>query len=127
MNTKGLGQLAYEKGMYVLTASQNIELAYESDILKNSYMTYALVEEGLKSRVQETDTNGDGQVWLREWFDYTVQRVPSLREGKIEKSANQQNKSPDMVEVIERSKVQTPKVFYRREPDAQPWIVAQTR
>src|SRR2546421_4041970 len=27
MNTRGLAQLAYEKGMYVLTASQSIELA----------------------------------------------------------------------------------------------------
>jgi hypothetical protein len=62
MNTKGLAQLAYEKGMYVLTASQSIELAYESKALKHSYMTFALIEEALKSRVKETDTNGDGQV-----------------------------------------------------------------
>jgi len=125
MNTKGLAQLAYEKGMYILTASQSVELAFESEALKHSYMTYALVEEGLKSNVKEADANGDGQVWLREWFDYVVQRVPRMREQKIEQTARQQNKSLDVVEVAEQGKIQTPRVFYRREPDAQPWVVAQ--
>ena len=127
MNAKGLAQLAYEKGMYVLTASQSIELAYESEALKHSYLTYALVEEGLKSKVKDADANSDGQVWLREWFDYAVQRVPRMREEKIEQTAKRQNKSLEAVEVAEQGKVQTPRVFYRRELDARPWIVAQTK
>jgi len=32
-----------------------------------------------------------------------------------------------LVEVVEQGKVQTPRVFYRREPDAQPLVVAKTR
>jgi len=127
MNSKGLAQLAYEKGMYVLTASQSIELAFESEILKHSYMTYALVEEGLKSRIRETDANSDGQVWLREWFDYTVQRVPRMREEEIEQKEKQKNKSLEIVEIAEQGKVQTPRVFYRREADTQPWIVGRVR
>lgn len=127
MNSKGLAQLAYEKGMYVLTASQSIELAFESETLKHSYMTYALVEEGLKSRVGETDANGDGQIWLNEWFDYVVRRVPRMRKEEVEQAARQQGKSLELVEVTEQGKMQTPRVFYRREPDAQPWVVANTR
>lgn len=127
MNSKGLAQLAYEKGMYVLTASQSVELAFESEALKHSYLTYALVEEGLKDKVNEADANSDGQIWLREWFDYAVQRVPHMKEEKIQETAKQQNKLLEVVEIAERSKVQTPRVFYRREPDIQPWIVARSQ
>jgi WD40 repeat protein/uncharacterized caspase-like protein len=124
MNSRGLAQLAYEKGMYALTASQSVELAFESEALKHSYLTYALVEEGLKSRVEEADENGDGEVWLRELFDYTVQRVPRMREEKVEQTSKPQNKSLEIVEAKERGKVQTPRVFYRREADPQPWVIA---
>jgi uncharacterized caspase-like protein len=127
MNTRGLAQLAYEKGMHILAASQSIELAYESEALKHSYMTYALIEEGLKSKMKEADANDDGRLWLREWLDYAVQRVPRMRDDKIAQTAKQQNKSLETVEVVEQAKVQTPRVFYRREPVAQPWVVAQTK
>ena len=123
MNTKGLGQFAYEKGMYVMTASQDVELAYESEALKHSYLTFALVEEGLNGR--DADADGDGKVILREWFDYAKQRVPRMRQEKVEQSARRQNKALEEVELVEQGKVQRPKVFYRREPELQPLVVAQ--
>ncbi|HEV7892029.1 MAG TPA: PEGA domain-containing protein [Pyrinomonadaceae bacterium] len=129
MNTRGMGQFAYEKGMYVLTASQDMELAYESESLKHSYLTYALVEEGLKTNVVDADANGDGEVLLREWLDYAKQRVPRMRRERVEQAARRQNKS--LVEVrpaeqaVEEGKVQHPKVFYRREPELQPFVVAK--
>ena len=49
MNSKGLAQLAYEKGMYILTAAQSYQAALEAAQLGHGYLTYALVEEGLKS------------------------------------------------------------------------------
>ncbi|MDQ2936537.1 MAG: hypothetical protein M3R67_03425 [Acidobacteriota bacterium] len=125
MNSKGLAQLAYEKGMYVLTASQSYEVAFESEALKHSYLTYALVEEGLKTRTNDADDNKDGQVELREWFDYAKQQVPRLREQKIEQSAKKQGKQLEEVQVTEGGKVQQPRVFYRRELEAQPLIVAR--
>jgi WD40 repeat protein len=127
MNSKGLAQLAYEKGMYVLTASQGVELAYESEALKHSYLTYALIEEGLKSKVREADRNGDGQVWLKEWFDYAERRVPLMRDEHVGRAAPRRTKSLELVEGDTRRPVQTPRVFYRREPDAQPWVVANSR
>ena len=126
MNTKGLGQLAYEKGMSVLTASQDVELAYESAALKHSYLTYALVEEGLRIKVRDADANGDGQVLLKEWLGYATQRVPHLRQGKVEQTARQQNKSLEEIEIIEQGKMQQPKVFNRREPELNPFVVAKT-
>lgn len=125
MNSKGLAQLAYEKGMYVLTASQSYELAFESNALKNSYLTYALIKEGLQSRIKETDANGDGYIWLREWFDYAEQRVPHMREEKIEQRAGRKNKALDLAETLATRKVQTPRAFYRSWPDARPWVVAR--
>jgi hypothetical protein len=49
MNSKGLAQLAYEKGMYILTAAQSFQAALEAAQLGHGYLTYALVEEGLKT------------------------------------------------------------------------------
>jgi WD40 repeat protein len=120
MNTRGLAQLAYEKGMYIMTASQNVEEAFVSARLKHSYLTYALVEEGLKTKAADADHNGE--VNLREWFDYALARVPKLREETL------QSKSLEAVtstmKAARAQKSQTPRVFYRREPDGQPMIVA---
>ncbi len=49
MNSKGLAQLAYEKGMYILTAAQSFQAALEAAQLGHGLLTYALVEEGLKT------------------------------------------------------------------------------
>src|SRR3989440_10012305 len=49
MNSKGLAQLAYEKGMYILTAAQSYQAAKEAAKLGHGFLTYALVEEGLKT------------------------------------------------------------------------------
>lgn len=125
MNSKGLAQLAYEKGMYILTASQSVELAFESEVLKHSYLTFALVEEGLKTKTGDADANKDGQIVLREWFDYATREVPLLRQKNVEQTAKQQHKSLVEVEVVEKGKVQQPRVFYRREPDAWPLVVAK--
>jgi hypothetical protein len=47
MNATGLAQLAYEKGMYILAASQGRESALEAPQLAggHGYLTFALVEE----------------------------------------------------------------------------------
>ncbi|HCX29960.1 MAG TPA: hypothetical protein DHU55_09370, partial [Blastocatellia bacterium] len=51
MNSKGLAQLAYEKGMYILTAAQSYQAALEAAQLGHGLLTYALVEEGLKTAI----------------------------------------------------------------------------
>jgi WD40 repeat protein len=121
MNTRGLAQLAYEKGMYIMTASQNVEEAFVSERLKHSYLTFALVEEGLKTKA--ADANHDGDVTLREWFDYALARVPKLREETLQsKSLDEVN--PTIKAAARNQKSQTPRVFYRREADANPLVVA---
>ena len=116
MNTKGLAQLAYEKGMYVLTASQNVEVAFEAEAFKHSYLAHALLQEGLKGGL--ADANRDGNIFLREWFDYANRRVPHLRKEVL--------KRKELVEEeADEQKVQRPRVFYTREEGAKTFLVGR--
>lgn len=122
MNSKGLAQLGYEKGMYILTASQSYQAALETSKLGHGYLTYALVEDGLKSRLADNEPR-DGQVLLREWLDYATQRVPQMQDedyGKRQLVQQETQTSPPR-------DVQRPRVFYRREVESQPLVVAKPR
>jgi WD40 repeat protein/uncharacterized caspase-like protein len=74
LNSRGIAQLAYEKGAYVLTASQSDIEAQELARLGHGVLTYVLVEQGLKKF--NADLNGDGVVTVREWFRYAEAAVP---------------------------------------------------
>lgn len=129
MNSKGLAQLAYEKGMYILTAAQSYQAAMEAEQLGHGYLTYALVEEGLKSGAADTEPK-DGQVVLREWLDYATERVPRMQEAKMKEGRGLAHKvafveGEDKVEDVDKRSVQRPRVFYRREPESQPMVVAK--
>ncbi len=116
MNTRGLAQLAYEKGMYVLTASQSDEVAFESAGLKHSYLAHALVVEGIQRGAADSDRNG--QVLLKEWFDYATERVPRI--GREKKQTGKQ-----LVEVdADELRVQRPRVFNMRVGGAERFVVA---
>src|SRR5262249_43838475 len=58
MGNRGLGQLAYDKGMRILAASQADDVALEVARLQHGLLTYALVEEGLRSD-KKGSTKGD--------------------------------------------------------------------
>lgn len=132
MNSKGLAQLAYEKGMYILTAAQGYQAALESSQLGHGYLTYALVEEGLKTAAADAAPK-DNLVSIREWLDFAADRVPQMQEAKMAaRGLNLQGTStaPDNTEKkitvdASISDVQRPRVFYRRELEPQPLIVAK--
>jgi hypothetical protein len=87
MGSRGLGQLAYDKGMKVLAASQADDVAVESSQLKQGLLTYALVRDGIEARQADFKPK-DGVIGLGEWLEYGADRVPKLyqqlREGKVE-------------------------------------------
>jgi WD40 repeat protein/uncharacterized caspase-like protein len=129
MNSKGLAQLAYEKGMYILTAAQSYQAALEAAQLGHGLLTYALVEEGLKSGVADSEPK-DGIVNAREWLDFATERVPQIQEQKMKESrglglniaftdGEQKIADPD------KRSVQRPRVFYRREMETSPLVVAK--
>jgi WD40 repeat protein len=77
MGSRGLGQLAYNKGMRVLAASQAADVALESPQLRQGLLTYALVQEGLEAGLADR-VPADGRITLTEWLEYGVDRVPGL-------------------------------------------------
>jgi hypothetical protein len=122
MNSSGLAQLAYEKGIYILTAAQSYQVALEAAQLGHGYLTFALIEEGLKKGLADRDLK-DGQVLAREWFNYAAERVPQMQEKNLgSRILLEEEKAKDPA--TGRS-VQRPRVFYRRELETRPFIVAR--
>lgn len=79
MGARGLGQLAYEKGMRILVASQAEEYALESSLTQQGLLSYALVNDGL-DRGKADFLPKDRRITLAEWLSFGVQRVPNLSE-----------------------------------------------
>jgi WD40 repeat protein/uncharacterized caspase-like protein len=129
MNSKGLAQLAYEKGMYILTAAQSYQAAQEASKFGHGFLTFALVEEGIK-QTKADDEPKDGRVIVREWFDYATKRVPQMQ-VELMKETNGRGvkvafiKGEEQIADPNERNVQRPRVFYRRELEAQPLVVAK--
>ncbi|OYQ27760.1 hypothetical protein CHU93_09785 [Sandarakinorhabdus cyanobacteriorum] len=77
MGDPGLGQLAFDKGIRILAATQAKSLAMENNGLQHGFLSYAL-GEGLNPDEPKADADRNGQIWLDEWLRYAVRRVPSL-------------------------------------------------
>ncbi|MFZ0746120.1 MAG: caspase family protein [Terracidiphilus sp.] len=123
MNSKGLAQLAYEKGMYILTASQSYQAAQEASELGHGLLTYALIEEGLEKGAADFEPK-DGQISAREWLSYASKRVPEIQFDKIQQFRNLR-RDFSFAEDTEGRRSQQPRLFYRRELEDSPWIIAR--
>jgi WD40 repeat protein/uncharacterized caspase-like protein len=125
MNSSGLAQLAYEKGMYILTAAQSYQAALEAAELGHGYLTFALIEDGLKKGLADKDPK-DGLAMAREWFNYAEERVPQMQEREMQTRllldfAVSEAKAKDP----KQRSIQRPRVFYRRELETRPFVVAK--
>jgi uncharacterized caspase-like protein len=87
MGSRGLGQLAFDKGMRILAATQADDAALESDLIRHGLLSYALIQDGLDGWQADFQPK-DRKITLAEWLNYGVDRVPSLLEeilaGKVE-------------------------------------------
>ena len=86
-----------------------------------------LVEKGLKT----SEAAVDGQVELRHWLDFATQLVPQLQLASMQEAQKQgrgfavlDGEEKELASPEQRS-LQRPRVFYRREPETQPFIVAK--
>lgn len=77
MDSRSLGQLAYDKGIAVLVATQADDVALESGQLRHGVLSYALVADGLERRAADF-APADGYIGFVEWLSYATQRVPEL-------------------------------------------------
>lgn len=129
MNSKGLAQLAYEKGMYILTAAQSYQAAQEAAKFGHGFLTYALVEDGLKQGAADREPQ-DGRIDLREWLNYATDKVPQMQEANILEALRGRgiriNFAGDgtAAEDPGKTEVQRPRIFYRRELETNPLVVA---
>ncbi len=129
MNSKGLAQLAYEKGMYILTAAQSYQAALEAAQLGHGLLTYALVEEGLKTAVADNQPK-DGILNAREWLDFATERVPQMQEAKMNETRGVGigiafTEGEQNIADPEKRSLQRPRVFYRRELEGTPLVIAK--
>lgn len=127
MNSKGLAQLAYEKGMYILTAAQSYQAALEAAQLGHGYLTYTLISEGLKQAAADFEPK-DGQILVREWFDYAAMRVPEMQRQKMREDRDLKIsivfvEGEEKIDDVDQRSVQRPRVFYRRELEDHPFVV----
>ena len=127
INAKGLAQLAYEKGMYILAAAQGYQAALEAVKLGHGYLTYALVEEGLKAKSADF-LPADGTVMVREWLNYASRRVPEMQAEKMNEARLLKHDvafvdGEEKIESVQRRSVQQPRVYYRREMESDPLII----
>jgi WD40 repeat protein len=122
MNSKGLAQLAYEKGMYLLTAAQGYQEAQEITQLGHGLLTYALVDEGL---VQAKAVGAGQNIYLRDWLSYPLQEVPRLQFDWLH-NALKANRGFSIANPVDPAQIglQRPRVFYRREPESHPFEIA---
>jgi hypothetical protein len=128
MNSKGLAQLAYEKGMYVLTAAQSYQAAQEAARFGHGFLTFALMEEGLKQGAADYEPK-DNRVTLTEWLNYAADRVPRMQEENMLDALRGRGRDipfavgEDKVKNPGERSVQRPRIFYRREIDSNPLVV----
>jgi WD40 repeat protein len=134
MNSKGLAQLAYEKGMYILTAAQSYQAAQEAAKFGHGFLTYALVEEGLKQGAADREPK-NGTIDVRKWLNYATEEVPRMQEASTLDALRGRGRYVIFVgdgrdigipknDAGARDNIQRPRVFYRRELESNPLVVA---
>jgi len=121
MNSRGLAQLAWEKGMEILTASQSDQFAWESKEEKHGLLTSALLD-GFKEASYEEEKN---LLPARIWLDYAVEEVPRIaEEGQYKGKGLIWTEQEEDESGGETLKYQTPRVFHKREGGGE-WPVAE--
>ena len=72
LGDRGLGQLAYDKRMRILVASQRDQTARERKGIDQGVLTYVLLNEGLDPKI----AGENGKLTLARWLAYPVDGVP---------------------------------------------------
>jgi uncharacterized caspase-like protein len=116
INAHCFAQLAYEKGIQILAASQNGRSALELSELEQGLLTYALIKEGIGKGLA-LRTPGEDDLALGEWFAYAADRVPELHAEKTGAP-----KSITMLGTNPTGGRQRPQLYVRKNLDAKLWI-----
>ena len=99
MDSRGLGQLAYDKGMKILAATQANSSAVEIDdlelngkVIRGGLLTYVLIDEAIKGK--KAMGKASNFITAKNWMSYAVAEVPKLY-AAVAKAYEEQKKSVD--------------------------------
>jgi WD40 repeat protein len=114
MGDRGLGQLAYDKGMRILAASQADDIALEIESLHQGLLTYALREGLIPGKDGKLPAASEGEVTLQSWLKYAELRVPNLyddaKAGKVHMISRDPEPNPHFLDNATKH-AQTPSLF----------------
>jgi WD40 repeat protein len=79
--SRGFAQMAYDKGLFVLAASQADAAALELQSLSHGLLTHVLVQLGIAENKADRDPQ-DGTTTVRELFQFAVEQVPIVHRDK---------------------------------------------
>ncbi|HLZ41768.1 MAG TPA: caspase family protein [Candidatus Sulfotelmatobacter sp.] len=119
MNSRGLAQLAYEKGAYVLAAAQSYQAAMEFKRLGHGVLTYVLLEDALTN--YKADTDQDGLITASEWLQYATREVPIEVQALENERLRVLGRDVDYGEISVTG--QAPRSYFRQDLDEK-WTVA---
>jgi WD40 repeat protein len=80
-NFKSFAQMAYDKGIFVISATQSDSDAHESADLCHAQFTYVLVEDGLVSNLADWRPV-DKVITTKEWLQYGAEKVEPVTPHK---------------------------------------------
>lgn len=78
MGSRGLGQLAYDKQMRILTATRQKNEAIEVRRDINQGLLTAALIQGIDGRLADYKPMPDGKIMLSEWLEFAAAYVPKL-------------------------------------------------
>jgi WD40 repeat protein/uncharacterized caspase-like protein len=117
MGSQGLGQLAYDKRIRILAASQSDQTAGEDARLGQGILSYVLSQEGLIEGKADWSPV-DGKITLGEWLRFAVHEVPKLDLAAVPAPDKTKDSRGFLVEAAAEARNQTPAVFdFSRQDD----------
>jgi WD40 repeat protein len=122
-NQRGLAQLAYEKGMYLVAAAQSYETAAEVSQLGHGLLTYALIREGLERFTADRDPR-DGAMSVAEWVDFAAETVGTMSAAGLTSTGSTVS-TPRLIGRKRPTSLQHARAFSPRDAYEQPWIVSR--
>ena len=109
MGSRGLGQLAYDKRMRILAASQSDETAVEYASLGSGLLSYVLTHEGLVEKKADWKPV-DQKITVGEWLSYAANAVPKFDPPNTIKT-DTKGLAPEGSFAPHRTSAQIPAVF----------------
>jgi WD40 repeat protein len=100
MGSRGLGQLAYDKGMRILAATQADNVAQGSGQSARGLLTTALIRYG----IEKGEAARSRRITMRDWLEYGVKEVPVLYNQEVGMWSQQKVQQPALFDFAPRKR-----------------------